>query len=308
MVKPLYWDDTEKLIREAAEVPILGLSLIQNGSFEVFDSLNVPWCWEKIGTATLEQDTGVIDGYGGDKSLKVTSGGASNEGAQYTLRHLKPSTAYSFYLKAKATVGDSVAVWTTGAATNANEEMSSPAWTVITGSFITDSTPTDVVFCIGSENNGDIVWFDCLIIIEGPTPPDRYLPFLGSMSNLVDDISPQLGGELDCQAHSVGFTLQNLTGDGATTIDWRLGNKAYLTLGAQNETLTFIAPSHACNLTLFIKQDATGSRTITWPAGIKWAGKALPTLSTAANSIDIVSFAYDGTSYYGAMTSNFGTV
>ena len=69
-----------------------GLSLIQNGSFEIVDSSTVPWCWEKVGSATLAQDTGVKDGYGGSLSLKVTSGGTNNEGAKYTFRHLKANT------------------------------------------------------------------------------------------------------------------------------------------------------------------------------------------------------------------------
>jgi hypothetical protein len=127
-----------------------------------------------------------------------------------------------------------------------------------------------------------------------------------TLANIVEDTTPQLGGELDCQAHSIGFTVQTATGDGTTTIDWKLGNKFNFTFGAFNETFTFTAPSKATTLTLRLKQDATGSRTATWPEGILWANKLAPVLQTAANSIDIVTFYYDGTNYHGGYASNFG--
>ena len=85
----------------------------------------------------------------------------------------------------------------------------------------------------------------------------------------------------------------------AVTIDWTLGNKALVTM-TDNATLTFTAPSSACNVVLKVVQDATGSRTITWPAAAKWIGGVAPTLSTAASSVDIISFFFDGTNYYGA--------
>lgn len=46
------------------------------------------------------------------------------------------------------------------------------------------------------------------------------LPTSGTLlANVAEDTTPQLGGELDCQAHSIGFTQQTATGDGTTTID-----------------------------------------------------------------------------------------
>lgn len=127
----------------------------------------------------------------------------------------------------------------------------------------------------------------------------------GDMNDLVDDTSPDLGGELDAGAHSIGFTQQSTTGDGTTTIDWKLGNKFKFTFGAQNDTLTFTAPTNPCNILLVIVQDGTGSRTITWPGTVKWADGTAPTLTTAGNAIDIVSFYYDGTNYFGVASLAF---
>jgi len=125
--------------------------------------------------------------------------------------------------------------------------------------------------------------------------------------DIVNDTTPELGGELDCGAHSIGFTLQTATGDGTTTIDWKLGNKFKFTFGSQNETFTFTAPSNPCNLLLMLVQDSTGGRTATWPSGVKWPGGTAPTLSTGANAVDIISFWYDGTSYYGVASLNFSS-
>jgi len=124
------------------------------------------------------------------------------------------------------------------------------------------------------------------------------------IADVVDDTTPQLGGELDAQAHSIGFTLQSTTGDGTTTIDWKLGNKFKFTFGAQNETFTFTAPTKTGAFQLIIIQDGTGSRTATWPT-VKWAGGTAPTLSTDASSIDIVSFLWDGTNWYGTASLAF---
>lgn len=125
------------------------------------------------------------------------------------------------------------------------------------------------------------------------------------ISNVVEDTTPELGGELNAGAHSIGFTLQTATGDGTTTIDWKLGNKFKFTFGAQSETFTFTAPSNPCSLTLILVQDGTGSRTATWPASVKWAGGTAPTLTTTGNAVDIVSLLYDGTNYYGSAALAF---
>ncbi len=127
----------------------------------------------------------------------------------------------------------------------------------------------------------------------------------GTMSDVVDDTTPQLGGELDAQENSIGFTLQTATGDGTTTIDWKDGNKFKFTFGAFNETFTFTAPTKVGAFQLILVQDSTGSRTATWPTSVKWSGGTAPTLTTAANSVDIVSFLYDGTNYYATSSLNF---
>lgn len=52
-------------------------------------------------------------------------------------------------------------------------------------------------------------------------------------------------------------------------------------------------------LTIRLVQDATGGRTVTWPASVKWAGGTSPTQTTTAAKSDIYQLYYDGTNWWG---------
>lgn len=102
------------------------------------------------------------------------------------------------------------------------------------------------------------------------------------------------------QYYSARFALT----DGATiAVDWNNANVQSVTLGG-NRTFTFSNPKDGARYMLIVKQDATGSRTVTWPT-VKWAGGTTPTLTTTANKYDIFTFVYDGTNYYGTASLNF---
>ena len=88
-----------------------------------------------------------------------------------------------------------------------------------------------------------------------------------------------------------------LTGEGTITWNVKRFPKARITLPG-NRTLA--NPSNAVADEVYILsviQDATGSRTITWGSAFLWTflGGSAPTLSTAANSRDLLGFYYDGT-------------
>ena len=50
---------------------------------------------------------------------------------------------------------------------------------------------------------------------------------------------------------------------------------------------------------IMLKQDATGSRTVTWST-VVWGGGTAPTITATASKQDIYSFFSDGTNWYGA--------
>lgn len=70
-----------------------------------------------------------------------------------------------------------------------------------------------------------------------------------------------------------------------------------------NCTITLPAPSAGKSFSVELVQDATGGRTVTWatPSGaVKWPGGTVPTISAAANAIDVVTFiCIGGANWYG---------
>lgn len=73
------------------------------------------------------------------------------------------------------------------------------------------------------------------------------------------------------------------------------GDDHLVTLGA-NLTLALATPIRVDRTTVrvFVTQDATGSRLVTW-VGVTWLVSVPPTLSTAPGAIDLLEFVYDKT-------------
>jgi hypothetical protein len=60
---------------------------------------------------------------------------------------------------------------------------------------------------------------------------------------------------------------------------------------------------------LHVIQDSGGSRTMTWPASVKWPGNVAPTLTTTGAARDIFTFTaatLSGTTYlFGSYVQNY---
>lgn len=95
--------------------------------------------------------------------------------------------------------------------------------------------------------------------------------------------------------------------DGATiTFDMGSSNLHNVTL-AGSRTLAVTGVSTGQAFLVILKQDASGSRTVTWWSGIVWAGATVPTITTTASRYDIFAFVYDGTRYFGSIVGlNYG--
>ena len=86
---------------------------------------------------------------------------------------------------------------------------------------------------------------------------------------------------------------------GTTTLDLSTGNVQQFTFGAGNETIALSNIANGSGIfTLVMIQDATGSRTATWPGTIKWVNGTAPTLSTGSGKRDVFTFISDGTNLY----------
>lgn len=89
------------------------------------------------------------------------------------------------------------------------------------------------------------------------------------------------------QANQPLTAIGNITG--ATTLDFDVrGNYMSMTLTG-NVTFAFSNMRVGTSYVLFISQDATGGRTITWPAGLRWPGGTTPTFITTASRASMVT-------------------
>lgn len=117
------------------------------------------------------------------------------------------------------------------------------------------------------------------------------------------DVEDLTAAQVNAILNPVEFDAGN---SGASkTIDFTNGPAQKLTLTA-NCTLTLSNPISGQAYVLKLVQDGTGSRTVTWPAAVKWPSATAPTLTTTAAAIDIVSLYYDGTNFYGTSSLAFG--
>jgi len=102
----------------------------------------------------------------------------------------------------------------------------------------------------------------------------------------------------------------SVTFNATQTIDASKSNVFRLTLTNSITTFTISNPSDGQTINIFMTQDGTGSRTVSWPSGAnyKWANATAGVLSTAPNSVDIFIATYraDTSLWYCTLTKGFG--
>ena len=103
-----------------------------------------------------------------------------------------------------------------------------------------------------------------------------------------------------------GLSAQTMTvtslSDASGTIAWDASTSrmATVTMTGTGRTVSNPTNLRAGSYILIVKQDATGSRTITtWGSVFKWPAAIAPVLSTTASTTDVFSFWCDGTNLYG---------
>ena len=94
------------------------------------------------------------------------------------------------------------------------------------------------------------------------------------------------------------FTANSST---AITLALTNGTVQIITLTG-NATITMPTATSGKSFIMFLKQDATGSRTVTWST-VKWAGGTAPTITSTASRQDILSFFADGTNWNGVVVA-----
>jgi FtsP/CotA-like multicopper oxidase with cupredoxin domain len=97
------------------------------------------------------------------------------------------------------------------------------------------------------------------------------------------------------------YTETPFTANSSTAITLALtnGTVQIITLTG-NATITMPTATSGKSFIIMLKQDATGSRSVTWST-VKWAGGTAPTITATASRMDILSFFADGTNWYGTV-------
>jgi hypothetical protein len=112
--------------------------------------------------------------------------------------------------------------------------------------------------------------------------------------SLVFGTSPTLTNPTVTNYVETPFTANSST---AITIALTNGTVQIITLTG-NATITMPTATSGKSFIMFLKQDGTGSRTVTWST-VKWPGGTNPTITATASRQDIYSFFADGTNWYG---------
>ena len=121
------------------------------------------------------------------------------------------------------------------------------------------------------------------------------------LSNVSEDTTPQLGGDLDGQANDItdvilddyGVQGSNIgsIGGGTQDLDLEAAHAFRCTVDTSTTTFTFSNPKTYTGFILELTNG--GSQTVNWPASVDWAGGTAPTLTTSG--VDILSFTtFDG--------------
>ena len=156
----------------------------------------------------------------------------------------------------------------------------------------TGSTTQNFVDLNATQSIGGVKTFTANPVVPSGAFPES------AVTNLTTDLAARV------QTANGGLeTVNTIASSGSSlTINLSSGNMAAVTLTANCAiTLSGATNGKACSLTLILKQDATGSRTVTWPVSVKWSGATAPTLTTTAAKADFVSLLTvdGGATWYG---------
>ena len=128
-----------------------------------------------------------------------------------------------------------------------------------------------------------------------------------SSANLISVVSDETGsGSL---VFNTNAALTNPTVTNYVETPYSANSSTAITLALTNGTVQIITLTGNATITmptatsgksfiLLLKQDATGSRTVTWST-VVWPGGTAPTITATASKQDIYSFFADGTNWYG---------
>jgi hypothetical protein len=284
---------TEKLAGGFRSLTQLVTFLIPNAEFDIWESEAQPHAWTNDLTAgaVVARETSVV--LSGDSALKYTNpdngtsngwhGVSSNDPVKGAFCvPLRRGQTYHLRVSARATVVGQGQQYRVRLSHNTAETVSTEkrftfaavnAWQTDVMTFPVPLTAeANTKLYVEVNRNGDA------------TSTDFYLDALRLVE--MEEVAAKDEGD-----------------SGATkTIDWNDGGGSYRRLQlTANTTLTFKGGRPGAYYVLELQQDATGSRTATWPADAYFPADTPPTLTTPAGRSDLVGFEAKADSSLGAV-------
>ncbi len=168
---------------------------------------------------------------------------------------------------------------------------------------------TDGTVSTGSSAQGKVsgtLYWKVPAVLAGNTYVYQCSAHSGMVGNInINSYFSSSGGTISGNTTITG----NLTITNYTETAFSTNSSTAVTLALTNGTVQIITLTGTATITmptatagksflLKLKQDATGSRTVTWST-VKWPSGTAPTLTSTASRMDIFSFFSDGTNWYG---------
>ena len=126
---------------------------------------------------------------------------------------------------------------------------------------------------------------------------------LNSILSFYDSTGPF--GTAGTYTKQQAFGMTTLTDASSIAWDLSLNQVATVTLGGSRALANPTNKVAGATYVLIVKQDGTGSRTLSFGSDYKFHLGATPTLSTGANHVDILCFITDGSNMFGTALLDF---
>lgn len=206
------------------------------------------------------------------------------------------NTTVSFTLSATVTGYQSFAVVGNTNTTYYAATDISGNWEAGIGTYSTTGPTLTRTTILASSNSGSAVTFSGTVTVFVTYPSEKAV----TQDTIAIDASNNVtfaGSLLNPTVKNYTETAFTANTSTALTVSLTNGTIQILTLTA-NATITMPTAGAGKSFVIFLRQDATGSRSVTWTT-VNWPAATAPTITGTASKQDIFSFFSDGTSWYG---------
>jgi hypothetical protein len=123
------------------------------------------------------------------------------------------------------------------------------------------------------------------------TTVNGHAPVSGAVTLTATDVGALTQATADTRYSFLTETVNTVASSGATQTIPAVTSSTISDITLSNNcTFTFPTATAGTSFTLVLRQDGTGGRTATFPAGTKWASAIAPTVTSTASAVDVFTF------------------